>query len=152
MAQRFDLQRTQLLGEPAPLTDGVALGRYGSAFFSIGPRILAQPTDSGGAFQANLVWFDRAGKNLGQLAAPGEYGDPAISPDDRRVTVDRIESGNQDLWTINVADGRPTRFTFDSEIDHGPVRAAGWRDDRLGLAPKRRRRSLPPAVRRQWIR
>jgi eukaryotic-like serine/threonine-protein kinase len=69
-----------------------------------------------------LAWFDRTGKPLGTIGAPGLYSVPVISPDGRRVAFDLIESSsNQDIWTLDLAGGRLSRLTFDPEVDHGPM-------------------------------
>jgi hypothetical protein len=45
-----------------------------------------------------------------------------LSPDDRHVAVFRGLNRNIDVWSIDVARGVPTRFTFDSADDVLPVR------------------------------
>ena len=47
-----------------------------------------------------------------------------ISPDGRRVAVDRTVQGNRDVWLIDLLRGGITRFTFDAATDGYPVWSA----------------------------
>src|SRR4029453_14037865 len=71
--------------------------------------------------EGGLVWFHRWGRRLGTLGPPGQYGNPELSPDGGRVVLNRADGSNMDIWTIDVAQGTPTRLTFDPKIDHIPV-------------------------------
>ena len=64
-----------------------------------------------------LEWFDRTGKLLGAIATPDEsdLADPEISPDGRRIAVDRAVQNNIDVWFIDNV--RTTRFTFNAAQD-----------------------------------
>jgi Tol biopolymer transport system component len=44
-----------------------------------------------------------------------------LSPDGKRVAVQRSVNGNTDVWLIDAARGVPTRFTFDATIDSYPL-------------------------------
>ena len=63
--------------------------------------------------RSHLVWFDRAGKRLGTLGELGDIGNIELSPDGKQVAVALLDTaiGTRDLWMIDVADGRRTRFT-----------------------------------------
>ena len=74
----------------------------------------------GGAGSTNaLVWFDQAGKAGGAFSEPGDYANPAISPDQTRIAVNR--GPGQDIWIVDVARGTTTRFTFDPADESNPV-------------------------------
>jgi len=119
VARRFDLDRLELAGDPLPLTEDVGLSTYGMAMFSVSGGVLVYRPTTG--VEAELVWFDRSGRRLGTLGTPGQYGNPELSPDGGRVVLNRADGSNMDIWTIDVAQGTPTRLTFDPEIDHIPV-------------------------------
>src|SRR5262249_3472313 len=80
-----------------------------------------------------LVWFDREGKSLGTVGAPGIYrGGVALSPDGKRVAVDQMDQmGNHDIWLLDVARSVPTRFTFDGTQGGG---VGAWSPDGNRLA------------------
>jgi Tol biopolymer transport system component len=68
-----------------------------------------------------LTWFDRAGRQLDLLGPRGEYLNPNLSPDGRRAAVERVTSGNRDVWLVEIERGVPSRFTFDPAPDFEPV-------------------------------
>jgi len=67
------------------------------------------------------MWFDRSGKSVGTFGEPDDSDllNPTISPDGRRVAVDRVVQGNRDVWILDGT--RTTRFTFDPGADTFPV-------------------------------
>ncbi len=79
----------------------------------------------GGASRRQLRWVDRAGQALGPFGAPDEAGmsAPRLSPDGRRVAVDRTVQGNTDIWLLDGS--RTSRFTFDAALD----RVSLWSPD-----------------------
>jgi Tol biopolymer transport system component len=44
-----------------------------------------------------------------------------LSPDGRRVALNRTVEGNNDVWLIDVGRGVPTRLTFDGSLDSAPI-------------------------------
>jgi Tol biopolymer transport system component len=83
---------------------------------------------SGG--QTVITWFDMQGNRAGALGEPGEYSNPAISPDGGRVAVSVGPQGSKDIWILDVARGSNTRFTFDPAGDNNPV----WSPDGKNVA------------------
>lgn len=77
----------------------------------------------------NPEWFSRSGALLGAVGDPdSSYGRPRVSPDGRRIAVDRSVGGDQDLW---VFDGpRLSRLTFDPSPQIGPL----WFPDGRNIA------------------
>jgi Tol biopolymer transport system component/predicted Ser/Thr protein kinase len=75
------------------------------------------------AADRTLTWFDRTGKALGKLGAPGLYNNVALSPDGRRAVVVQAGAQRTDLWVAEAARGVLTRFTFGlgSETNTNPV-------------------------------
>jgi dipeptidyl aminopeptidase/acylaminoacyl peptidase len=113
-AKRFDAENGQLAGDPVPIADSVA---FDSSFriggFSVSETGILAYRGTGSRQQ--LVWFDRSGKEVGTLGTPDENGleYPELSPDGRRVAVDRTVEENRNVWLIDAARGLPSRFTFD---------------------------------------
>ena len=92
MAQRFDPDRVQLTGEPVAVAEGVAYNAFnGRNTFNVSENgVLVYRTGRpGGCRRASCVWFDRGGKRIGSVEGPGLYLRPALSPDGKRVAVER---------------------------------------------------------------
>src|SRR5215469_3193101 len=68
-----------------------------------------------GAPLSQLIWVDRAGKELGKVGEPGIIANPFISPDQTRITFDLADrrENNVDVWTYNLQNGTSARFTFE---------------------------------------
>jgi Tol biopolymer transport system component len=103
LAQRVDLDRRRLDGQPATIADSVAVDpTLGAAAYS---------TSAGGviAFRkgiapsARLTWFDRSGRQLGVFGSPEQAGavNPSLSPDDSRVVANRTLRGETDVWVLD---------------------------------------------------
>ncbi|MBI1826795.1 MAG: protein kinase [Planctomycetes bacterium] len=124
MAQRFDPSRLQFWGGAFPVAEQVLFDAgYTHAIFSVSQNgVLAFQSGSATA-GSQLVWFDRDGKEVGTLGDPALYGQLRLSPDGQTVAVSITDarSGQGNLWTIDVARGLRTRFTFDASFDEIPV-------------------------------
>lgn len=68
-----------------------------------------------------MAWIGRDGKRLGVVGSPGDYLAPRLSPDARRVALQRSVSGNLDVWLFEFGRGVLTRLTFDPGFDNVPV-------------------------------
>jgi Tol biopolymer transport system component len=112
-AQRLDLNRRTLTGEPVTLADGVLSASVAT------PGLVAYRT--GANSRRQLIWVDRTGTARGTVGDPdgNNLQQPRVSPDGRRVVVARTVQGNQDLWLLDGA--RMSRFTFDPAQDRFPV-------------------------------
>jgi Tol biopolymer transport system component len=113
MAQRLDLDRLVLTGEPRPVAEQVELNGPASASFSVSDAgLLAyQPAAVRGS---QLIWLERDGRQLGTVGDAAQYGDLELSPDGRQAAVSVLDSATntRDLWVFDVARGVRTRFTF----------------------------------------
>ncbi len=133
MARPFDLEGFRLLGDPFPVARNVLYApTWGSGAFSVsGNGTLVH--QGAGRWNRQLVWFDRAGRQLGNLGEPGEYRyRPRLSPDGRFAAVARMdpESREDDLWVLDVVRGTALRLTSDPAADGSPV----WSPDGKRLA------------------
>ena len=77
-----------------------------------------------------LLWFDRDGKQAGQVGAVANYGNVDLSPKGDRAAVDMITNNNRDIWVIDLARSVPSRITFDPGADW----TASWSPDGARLA------------------
>jgi eukaryotic-like serine/threonine-protein kinase len=111
-ARRFDVTRGELAGDPVAVAQGV------SAFTVSASGTVAYR--SGGPALRQLTWLDRSGKVLGTLGSPAtSFVNPEISPDGRRVAVNRILQGNWDVWIVDA--DRTLRLTLDPGNDLFPI-------------------------------
>lgn len=113
-AQPFDTRQSVLHGKPAAIAEGVWYARPAAqASFSVSASgALAYVNAS--LWDAELLWFNRAGRALGAAGPRVRYeGEtPQISPDARRVAVARGELGRQDIWLLGAGGETASRFTF----------------------------------------
>jgi Tol biopolymer transport system component len=135
LAQRIDLERFALLGEPFALADDIALepgaGLAAVAASATG-TILYRSGPAGG--QRQFVWVDRAGKEVSRIGTPEPRGPSyaSMSPDHRRLAMQRTVDGNTDIWILDLERGLSIRFTSEPQADIAPV----WspRGDRIVYA------------------
>jgi len=123
VAQGFDIAKLELKGDAFPIAEQVPRNpQNGRAMFSVSENgVLA--LRSGGLVQNQLIWFDRAGKQLGEVTSPSSYSSPALSADEKRLAVRRADyqTNNPDIWLIDLERGVPIRFTTDPAIDSFPA-------------------------------
>lgn len=131
MAQPFDARRLELQDVPVPAAEEVAITWYFTGVFSVADDgVLVYRTASApGTFQ--LTWVDRQGKTLGTFGTPGTDRRVVLSPDGKRaVAKDAPYSVPGDLWMLDLASGRRTRFTFNKNV-YSP---AVWSPDGARIA------------------
>ena len=89
---------------------------------SDGERFLVLPRPRGPQLQQVTI-FDRAGQIVQKVGEPGMYGQPSFSPDAKRLLVTKVDlqTGQADLWTIDLASGKTTRLTNDTLPKNGPL-------------------------------
>jgi Tol biopolymer transport system component len=107
-----------LFRPPADIVPGVAPGtasvsRDGERFVIAVPRPQLR----------QLTVFDRQGKVVSTIGQPGFYNQPNLSPDGARAVVMRNDpqSGNVDIWTIDLASGKGTPITNDNFPQNAPI-------------------------------
>ena len=104
-AQRLDIGRRTVSGEPITVTDSVAFDAMtGSAALSTSEAaVFAYRSGRGPVNQ--LAWFDRSGRFLGAFRSLEEAGvsDPALSPDGRRIVAERTVHNETTLWLLDAS-------------------------------------------------
>ncbi len=123
-AQRFEVAKLKLTGDPFPIASPIFFERdsYAAAVSAAINGTILYRTGPGVGFR-RLVWFDRSGKEQGSVGTPdlGFPQNPQLSPDGTRVALWRTSEGNVDVWLIETLRGIPTRFTTDAANDNVPV-------------------------------
>jgi len=76
-----------------------------------------------GGVEGRLTWFDRQGKVVGRSGEAGLYRTLTLSPDGKRVAVERADprTQNRDIWLVEIASGAMSRFTSDPGWDAFPT-------------------------------
>jgi Tol biopolymer transport system component len=132
LAQRVDLSRAAVAGEPVTVADSVAFDPIsGSGGFSVADAgVIAYRTARPSV--TRLAWFDRAGRPLGTFGAAEHVGLSTfvLSPDGRRVAAERTVQRDTDVWLLDEV--RQRRLTHDAS---GAVaRVPVWSRDGSRLA------------------
>jgi dipeptidyl aminopeptidase/acylaminoacyl peptidase len=131
-AQDFDAKRLALTGEPVPLARGVSKYLLSADFSASETGVLAYRT--GGFGSSRLSWFDRHGKELGDLheSAPSSHvQDLSLSPDGTHLATTRISRTATDLgvalWVTDLPRGVSTRLSFEPVPQGSPAWSADGR-------------------------
>jgi Tol biopolymer transport system component len=131
MEQSFNISSLTMGKDPFTLADDIgAVRSMALAPISVSDNgILVY--QSVGKPTRQMVWFDRGGRQVGQVAEPGDYGPPRISPDGRRAAVAKLgpDGVNADLWILD-ANGNTTQFTATPKHEGSPV----WSPDGSKIA------------------
>ena len=117
MAQPFDARRHELDGLPVPVGQDVGITWYSTGMFSVSDQgvIVYRTAPASRTFQ--LTWVDRQGKTLVTFGSPGTDARVVLSPDGKRaVAKDAPYDVPGDLWMLDLANGRRTRFTFSKNV------------------------------------
>ena len=120
MAQPFDPEKRIFTGEISPVADPVnqySVSANGALAYGAGS----------GTDRREMVWVDRAGKQIASAGPPAEYQMVRLSPDEKTLVFHRTEGGNDDVWVLDTTRGVPTRLTFDPGGDNLPI----WSPDGL---------------------
>jgi Tol biopolymer transport system component len=131
LAQRFDAGKLQLAGEAFTVAERVGVDpRYHARFSLSQTGVLMYGSD--GSETRRLQWFDRSGRALDSVGPAGQYTNVDLSPEGRRVAVDRLDpqTRNGDIWLFDLARGASTRLTSHPALDVFPA----WSPDGRRIA------------------
>jgi Tol biopolymer transport system component len=123
MAQRFDRDTLKLSGEAFPVAGNIDQETpSANAFLSLSGDGSVVTFHEASKSLDELTWVDRAGKPQGVIGTKGLYGWPRLSPDGKRVAVwmPDPDSGNRDIWIIDVSTGTRNRLTLNPANDWFP--------------------------------
>jgi Tol biopolymer transport system component len=133
LAQKLDVRRAALTGEPVIVTENV--------LFSLGSRRLGVAAAGGRALLyqkqdeppvRQLVWYSRDGKEGEAIGSPAENWHFAVSPDGTRIVLEQIDSVRSagDLWLLDMRRNVLSRLTSDPDWEWAPV----WAPDGRSIA------------------
>jgi serine/threonine-protein kinase len=128
----FDLKRLETTGPSAPVVEGVASNPdVGGAQFSISDSgTLVYVAGAALSQDVSIFWLDAAGKFTPLRETPGNYNNPAISPDGKRLAVDITTGSRTDIWVYEWERDTLTRLTFAALSNAFPV----WTPDGQRIA------------------
>jgi Tol biopolymer transport system component len=106
-AVRFNLRKLSAEGEPVVLESDARVELGGAVMAISRTGTIVTPA---AAPQRAVELVDRSGRAEALLSQHGEFGDPSISPDGRRVALRR----GRDIWLLDRSQGALTRLSFES--------------------------------------
>ncbi len=108
MAVPLDPKTLDILGDPTPFLETLAVGFFSTNFDASENGTLVYVPRK----ESKLVWRDHQG-NAHVIPAPArDYREPDISPDGKRVAVNIVEGAARDIWVYDLERGTLTRLTF----------------------------------------
>jgi len=116
MAQPFDTGRLETTGEAVPVAEQVDVNNAGvgvaAGYFSASQNGILVYTSGRVSTLAQLTWYDRKGKKLDTVGAPGDLATFSLSPDETRVALMRRDPqvGRADVWIRDLARGAEMRL------------------------------------------
>jgi Tol biopolymer transport system component len=128
-AHAFNPRSQSLSGNAIRIADTVPYSSSGAAAFSASqtgtlifrstPEAITPGVAASSAPNLPLVWVDRSGKVLEQLAPAAGWTGVDISPTNgNRVAAHRHESSGGDVWIFEPGQSSEAKFTFDSSQDN----------------------------------
>ncbi|HTK94519.1 MAG TPA: protein kinase [Terriglobales bacterium] len=122
-AQRFDMKKLRLEGDPIPVVNqeletDTGFSRSGFSASESGTLVY----QSRGSYSSRLVWFDRTGKEF-EAVGPASPYHPALSPDGKRLalTLDSANDGHMRVHVLDLERGTITAIAPDTTRSEAPV-------------------------------
>ncbi|MEP7273037.1 MAG: hypothetical protein ABI882_16170, partial [Acidobacteriota bacterium] len=120
LAQPFDARHLTLVGEPFRVADHVKANfRNSRGDFSVSDTGTLVYDPSGASENQQLAWFDRTGRPLESVGAPGTFQFPVLSRDEKRVALEQRDpkTGTPDIYVKDLVRDTTSRLTFDPASD-----------------------------------
>ena len=142
MAQRFDATTLTLSGEAVVVASRIGhITPSSQAAFGVSSDGSVLAYQAGVRTLADLTWVDRVGRKIATIGPESNFTDVRLSPDGKlaAVVVPDPDSGNRDIWLVDLRTGSMTRFTSNPANDW----QMAWSPDsrRLAFASDRNGRS-----------
>jgi Tol biopolymer transport system component len=131
-AVSFDLMRLEATGQPTPILEGVLTASNGGgaqfSFSETGNLVYVAGRAAGQ--HVSIYWMDHEGKFTPLRETPGNYFNPAFSPDGKRLALEINDGKRNDIWVYEWERDTLTRLTFAGEANRFPV----WTPDGQRIA------------------
>jgi hypothetical protein len=127
LGQRLELGSLRLEGEPVTVAEDIRTGgNNGRNAFSVSENGVLAYRSGGGAGNVQITWHTRDGKPAGVALPAGDYAQIELSPDDKRLVVERLPGGSNsgagvDLWLLDIPSGVFSRLTSGPESERDPL-------------------------------
>jgi Tol biopolymer transport system component len=123
LAYPFDADHAKVIGEPNTVAQPIGFDTASSrSAFSVSENG-AVAFRTGIADRRQLVWLTRDGTPDGSVGPPDDsaIAAPELTRDGQKLAVHRTVESNDDVWTMNVQNGVPSRFTSEAGGDLFPI-------------------------------
>jgi Tol biopolymer transport system component/DNA-binding winged helix-turn-helix (wHTH) protein len=108
MAESFDAERLELIGEPVPLVRDVPSPTLAEGdIVSVAGTLLSF---RGGTKGERLTWFTRDGHPMGAIDDQTALYNPTVSPDGTQVVAAGLPTRNPGLWLVDLKSGASTQL------------------------------------------
>jgi serine/threonine protein kinase len=123
LAQRFDVDRLRVTGEPIVVADNVEYSNgWSYAAYSVSENGILVYDSFSRSRDIQLTWFDRTGTRRGTV---GEFypAKVSLSPNETRVALDSIDpqAGTLRLWTVDLVRGVSSRVGSGRDDERSPI-------------------------------
>jgi len=144
----FDLRRLEVTGQPTPILEGVGTspGVGGAQFSFSDSGNLVYVAGRAGGQNVSIYWMDHEGKFQPLRETPGNYYNPAFSPDGKRLALEINDGKRSDISVYEWERDTLTRLTFVGEESTNPV----WTPDGQRIVYSSREKGGPYNL--WWIR
>ena len=146
---RSNVRKTLL---SAILIVGASVGLFVLHAQQDAPQPAGQPGKAApkGGVQGRLTWFDRQGKVVGTSGEPGLYRTLTISPDGKRIAVERADRSDAEPRHLAARDcqRKDHSIHFRPGLGSVPDLVARWKPHHLHVQPKRGLRFVPESF--EW--
>ncbi len=114
----FDVGSLTASGTPVPVVREVTSSPEGGAQVAFSTTgLLAYLRGAAKTPRFPVVWVDRQGGVTPLLDETGTYGNPRLSPDGKRLSMNVLRNGNWDIWVLDIDRHVMSRLTFDEGTD-----------------------------------
>ena len=149
VAQRFDLSRLEVTGEPIPIGEPpLAHASWDATWIATASADGRLASLRSWPQRTEVEWVDRSGRVLHRVPLPaGQWLSLALAPDGQSVLASRpVAATLSEIWLFDVKGVKIERVA--QPADHEPRSGVGarWAELRLRLLPGGPVRGLPPAA------
>ena len=111
----FDLGKLEVTGGPIPVIEGLlrSAASTGVAQFSFSENGTFVFASGIGALERHLLWIDRNGQASRLTDKTGNFSQPRLSPDGKRLAVIVAEADGRDVWLLDIERDTFTQLTTD---------------------------------------